>query len=488
MPLNYQLLEDLRQRNPAWKLLRSDHTALIVSFLDRVFIAPNRRLISQAELAELFEDDLYALRDQFGFEAFPKSALDYLNDWASPEKTWLRKLYRPGTDEPYFDLTPTTEKAITWLGTLIEQNFVGTESRLLTLFSLLRQMSEGTETDPKVRIKELKKRRSEINEEIRHIQEGNLPLLDDTALKDRFQQFNQIARDLLGDFRQVEQNFRTLDRHVREQIALWEGNKGTLLQQIMSDRDTIADSDQGKSFQAFWDFLMSRERQEELTERLEKLLEIPAIDEMKPDPRIRRLHYDWLEAGEHTQRTVAELSSQLRRFLDDQAWLENRRIMEIIRSVEAHALDVRESSPEGDFTEISESSVSFELPMERPLFKPVVNPLIDSESLDISDEEIDHSILFRQFAIDKALLRNNIRHALQKRPQVSLRELTEEHPIEKGLAELVTYFQIGVGELTVHIDNTETETIEWRTETEDGLTQLKKVCLPLMIFLREDHG
>jgi hypothetical protein len=51
-------------------------------------------------------------------------------------------------------------------------------------------------------------------------------LLDDTALKDRFQQFMQIARELLGDFREVEHNFRLLDRKVRERIALWEGSKG----------------------------------------------------------------------------------------------------------------------------------------------------------------------------------------------------------------------------------------------------------------------
>jgi hypothetical protein len=33
---------------------------------------------------------------------------------------------------------------------------------------------------------------------------------------------------------------------------------------------------------------------------------------------LKRVHYDWLEAGEHTQRTVALLSQELRRFLDDQ--------------------------------------------------------------------------------------------------------------------------------------------------------------------------
>src|SRR5690606_10532322 len=111
-----------------------------------------------------------------------------------------------------------------------------------------------------------------------------------------------------------------LDRRVRERIALWDGAKGALLEEIMGERDAIADSDQGKSFRAFWDFLMSSRRQEELSELLARVLALPPVADLKPDPRTRRVHYDWLEAGEHTQRTVAQLSQQLRRFLDDQAW------------------------------------------------------------------------------------------------------------------------------------------------------------------------
>jgi hypothetical protein len=167
------------------------------------------------------------------------------------------------------------------------------------------------------------------------------------ALRDRFQQFIAMARELLADFREVEHNFRGLDRRVRERIALWEGAKGALLEEIMGERDAIADSDQGRSFRAFWDFLMSSRRQEELTALLERVLTLPAVAELRPDARTRRVHYDWLEAGEHTQRTVAQLSQQLRRFLDDQAWLENRRIMDILHGIEAKALALRETPPAG---------------------------------------------------------------------------------------------------------------------------------------------
>nr|WP_253734488.1 DUF3375 family protein [Methylomonas sp. ZR1] len=193
-------------------------------------------MIAQAGLAEALEDELFGLREQFGNDIFPKSALDYLNDWAGNDKGWLRKFYRQGSDEPYFDLTPPTERAIAWLSSLTERSFVGTESRLLTLFELLKQISAGSETDPETRIAELRKRRADIDAEIARAEAGELALLDDTALKDRFLQFTALARELLGDFREVEHNFRGLDRRVRERIALWEGGKGELLQDIMGAR------------------------------------------------------------------------------------------------------------------------------------------------------------------------------------------------------------------------------------------------------------
>jgi hypothetical protein len=484
MSLDYATLDLLRQSHPAWRLLRSDHAPLVASFLQRVFIAPNVRVMAQADLAEVLEDELFALRERLGTEAFPKSALDYLNDWAATEKGWLRKFYAQGSDEPHFDLTPATEKVIAWMGTLTERSFVGTESRLLTLFELLKQMSEGSETDPQARIAELHKRRDEIDAEITRVLSGDIPLLDETALKDRFQQFIALARELLTDFREVEHNFRGLDRRVRERIALWDGSKGALLEEIMGERDAIADSDQGRSFRAFWDFLMSSSRQEELSVLLERVLGLPAIVGLKPDARTRRVHYDWLEAGEHTQRTVAQLSQQLRRFLDDQAWLENRRIMDILHGIEAKALALRVSPPSGEVMSIADTAADIELPMERPLHTVSQKPLIADIELESGDAEVDAAALYSQIVIDKAQLVRHIRYALQDRPQATLRELTEMQPLQHGLAELVAYLQLAGDTFKTVVDEEAAEEIVWRRAGPDGREQAKRARLPRVIFVR----
>jgi hypothetical protein len=479
LPLDHATLDTLRRQHPAWRLLLADSAPLVVSFLHRSFVAPNVRTMNQSDLAEALEDTLFELRQQQGGSTYPKPALEYLNDWAANDRAWLRKFYPPGSDEAHFDLTPATEKAITWLASLAQRSFVGTESRLLTLFHLLRQMSEGSQADPQARLHELHKRRDEIDAEIARVQQGDVPVLDDTALKDRFQQFTGLARELLADFREVEHNFRGLDRRVRERIALWDGTKGALLQHILGERDAIADSDQGRSFRAFWDFLMSQARQEELTQLLDRVLQLPAVAGLGPDPRTRRVHYDWLEAGEHTQRTVALLSQQLRRFLDDQAYLENRRIMDLLRGIEARALAVRAAMPTGTFMEIDDTAATIDLPMERPLHSPAMKPVLASVRPQAGQADIDAALLFSQFVIDKAALERHVHQSLQQQAQVSLHQLLQARPLQQGLAELVAYLQLASDRAGTVIDEAVCEPVTWRTA--DG--QARQARLPRVIFV-----
>jgi hypothetical protein len=490
--MDHATLATLRDKHPAWRLLASPHAPLVASFLHRVFVAPNVRTMSEADLAEALEDDLFDLRGHLGAEVYPKEALDYLTDWTSPDKGWLRKFYKPGTDEAQFDLTPATEKAVAWLVSLTERPFVGTESRLLTLFALLEQISAGTETDPTKRVDDLRKKRDELDAEIARVLAGDVPLLDDTAVRDRFQQFQQLARELLADFREVEHNFRLLDRKVREKIALWEGAKGALLDEIMGERDAIGDSDQGRSFRAFWEFLMSSRRQEELSERLDRVLALPAVAALKPEPRTRRVHHDWLEAGEHTQRTVAQLSQQLRRFLDDRAFLENRRILDLLHGIESKALALREATPSSTVMHIDAMAADIELPLERPLFTPSVKQRLADLALLAGEDDIDTARLFDQIVVDKARLRSAVQCALRRQPQITLCELLDAEPLHQGLAELVAYLELAhagdasdaIEGLRALVDEAVIEPIRWQASNAAGEAVTREARLPRVIFTR----
>lgn len=486
MNFDHDSVSVLKLNHPAWRLLTAHHAPLIISFLHRVFIVPNKQKISASDLTAALEDDLLAVREWADGDGYPDEPTDYLNRWSSPQFGWLRKFYPLGEDEPFYDLTPPTVKAIAWVGTLEGRSFVGTESRLLTLVDLLRQMSEGSETDPTRRVEELQRRRSEIDAEITRIMAGDIPILGDTELKDRFQQFEQIERELLADFREVEANFRALDRKIHERIALWDGGKGELLDEILSERDIIANSDQGRSFRGFWNFLMSSNRKADFQKKLEQVLFHPAVVELNPDKRIRRVLSDWLDAGDSTQRTVAALSQQLRRFIDDKARLENRRIMEILNSIERRSVAIRDKPPVGDFMTVVGTCADLGLPMERPMFTPKVKPVFSNEKVEVDDEDVATDGLFGQTVVEKAACIRNINQELLTHGQVTLKALVERHPLDKGLAELVTYLQLGVTQFSdsVAISEEVTDDISWVGRGLEGTPMARTAKVPRVVFVR----
>jgi Protein of unknown function (DUF3375) len=479
--LDYDEVSWLRGHSPAWRLLRADNSPLILSFLYRVFVEGNAGSIAATELASRLDDELYALNERFADEGpphYPKSAKAYLDDWASPEVGWLRKFYPRDSDEPYFDSTPAVEKALQWVQGLSERFFVGTESRLNTVFLLLRQIVHGTDADPDSRVAQLMAQRRAIDDEIARVQAGDFELLDASAVRDRYQQLSVTARELLADFREVEANFRRLDRQLREKIAGWQGGKGELLDDVLGSRESISGSDEGRSFQAFYDFLLSQSRQEELAALLNAVHGLEAITHA--DPRLGKIHYDWLDAAGRTQATVRQLSEQLRRFLDDQVWFENRRVMDVLRSIEGHALALREEHRVPVTTEIDGAAPVIRLPMERPLYSPVRKARIDSDAVADADEEADPTMLFDQVYVDREVLREGVLRALRHVAQVGLADLIADRPLERGLAELITYMSLQDDVVRVVFDEAHREQVSWQDP--DG--QPRQATLPRVTFAR----
>jgi len=191
------------------------------------------------------------------------------------------------------------------------------------------------------------------------------------------------------------------------------------------------------------------------------VFDLAAVKELSPDRRLKRVHYDWLTAGEHTQRTVAKLSGQLRRYLDDQAFLENKRIMQVIQQIETRAVRLRDQMPQGSIMEMDEASPDIHLPMERPLYKIPVKPRI-TDTVSLGDgSDIPADMLQDIVFVDRPKLKKQIRNALQTRDQVTLAQILSAHPLEKGLAELVTYLTLAAEDDKAWFDDSLTQKAVW---------------------------
>ena len=104
-----------------------------------------------------------------------------------------------------------------------------------------------------------------------------MSLLNSTQIKEKFFWVNNEARKLLSDFRQVEQNFKDITHSIKEKQLKEALIKGMIVGFVLDADDSLKDSDQGKSFYAFWKFLMSPSKQEELKYLIERVYDLPDI-------------------------------------------------------------------------------------------------------------------------------------------------------------------------------------------------------------------
>ena len=481
--MNYDYLCQLRSNHPAWHLLTLDSAPLIAGFLHHAFIRPNKRAIRQRELVSALDDYLYDLHLSYGEKIYPRPAKEYLDTWAHADYAFLRKYYPPQEDEAEYDLSAATEKALEWLNSLREKQFVGTESRLLTIFELLRNLVHETESDAETRIAELNKRKAEIEEEISRLQAGDAPLSlpSSTRVKERYFQIEETARHLLSDFRQVEANFRHLDQKTRERIALADKPKAELLAEIFGEQDAISLSDQGRSFEAFWTFLMSLERREELQALLSQALDLPEISGMTQDRWLADYRFHLSEAGEKVQRTAAQLVEQLRRFLDSQMWLENKRIAELIRDIEKNSLAIKHNPPKPvDFATLPEPKIDITIPFTRSLFAPPRKIRMTDAAPLLGEGGFSADALFSQHYVDESLLRNQIARMLSENSQVALSDIVEKYPVKRGMAEIVTYINMANRDEKSTLNENQRQQILWH----DAEGRERYADIPLVIFTR----
>ena len=474
--MNYDKALSLYRNDKTLQILRAEHFPLLISFFHLAFKQQNKIAYSQSNLVSLLGDFLFSL-DRQGIADYPKPPVDYLQKWA--HQGYLRRYYETA-DEPIYELSPATENALKWLEDLNKQQFVGTHSRLLQFFSLLQKMVNKT-AGPYERIQQLQEERKKIDDEIEKISKGNYTQPNDTQLKEDYFLAEETARRLLADFRQVEENFRELDTQTRQTIIKSSLAKGALLDNIFEQQDHLWNTDQGKSFKAFWEFLMSESMQQELEDLIEKLNNIPAIKQVKQEQIVDRIKTNLVEAGDKVNRSNDGLIEQLRKYVEQKNILESKHILRSIERIENLLMEHKNSLDSQQILMEVDGLFRVNLLMERPLFTPPVKILFEQTPVEEGLADADTNALFEQFYVDMEELRNNVRVLLRTRSQVSLPELLDHFQLTKGIAEVLGYMQIATGDSKHYINNERTEKLSVVNADSGMQYQLQA---PLIIFNR----
>ncbi len=473
------LLSSMRQ-STAIKLLQSNNAPLTLSFLYDQFKHKQHVTIPQEELTESLTAYLEMLAETH-IELYGSTAVSYLRTWCHNDYRFLRRYHESGSDDPVYELTPDTERAIAWMEELQKSDFIGTESRFLRIFDLLQEIVTYSTEDAEARLAQLEKEKAGLQAQIDAIKAtGKIEQYSQTQIKERFFEANDVSRRLLADFREVAANFRAIADQVQEGQLDAEARKGQIVGQVLDADAMLKESDQGRSFYTFWEFLISPRRQEELQELLTAVYQLPDLQKIDSaqGQRLRRLKRNLIDAAAKIVESNRRLGEQLRKLLDEQNIAEARRVMELAVEIKQTAVSLIPHPPDKKEFFYIEAAPALDMPLERPLWTPPVNVSyadIDLESADADLSTANLEALFNQFYVDESRLYRHIAALLDKKVTATLGEVTAVYPLTQGLAELVAYVVIASHDETHHIDETGWEELAL---AENG----RVVRLPLITF------
>lgn len=440
--MTYEEIVHLLKSNTSVKLIAAGNAPLIISFLFKAFKKEADNLqadaIPEKDLSNVLTDTLYVLNQDA--ELYPKKATEYLTDWAN--SGFLRK-YPGKTDDFMYELTPATETVFKWIDSLEKREFVGTESRLKNLFEKLQELVGNTQVNVADRLTRMEEQKRRLEQEIEEVRAGNFQVLNERQIKEQYYLIEDIAKSLLADFKQVEQNFRELDRNFRRKIITTSQLKGEVLTELFEEQDFLTETDQGRSFMAFWEFLLSQSKQKEFDYLIQTVLNIPVIQQVRTENfRIEMLKNNLIDAGDRTNKTTNSLLEQLRKYLEHKSFFENKRIHDNI----TEGLKIICEHPEIDFTKLPalelDDVIRIDLIADRPLYCPPEHVKFNNGNLEEGKAVGSNELLYEQFEIDINELKSNIRSLLREKTQVTLPELVRKYPMKKGVAEVVAYLDL----------------------------------------------
>lgn len=425
-------------------LLRADLMPVLVAVLGHRL--GQQRQLPATEFTELLEEDLADLRDA-GFGALPRTATDYLTSWVN-DGILVRRV-GSGREETV-ELSAPAMAAIRFAEDLHQPQSAVTSSRLANVQDLLRALA--TETDPEAtsRRETLLAQRERIDAELAAIDAGRYQPLDAATARERFAEALRLADEIPADFAKVSAELEELNRGLREQIINNAGSRGGVLEEIFAGVDLIEESEAGRSFRAFFSLVLDPERSEAFDAAVEQLLGREFAAEVPAEERtFLRLLLSRLQ-GESTQvrAVMTGLSRSLRRFVESQAYREQRRLATALQ--EAQALSLQTAGILRPFDEIpyalpatsiilaSVGSWALHDPAESRSKRELTH--YDNEPLDL--DQLREQVRISE--IDFAELRAAIIETLSRHSPASLGDVLQHHPASQGLASIVGLMVLGV--------------------------------------------
>lgn len=478
--MEYSQLIHTLNSSPSVRLLKMRNAEFFLVFVTSVF--DGERAVGQEKLLMLLEsqlDNQEILEEDASKERLVESndvkAKRLIKDWT--DKGFLTN-YQNEEGEIIYELSSYTNKVIDWIESLKKEDYIGTESKFKTLFSQLKELVEYSNEDREKRIELLHQRKVEIERQIERLEMGEeVEVYEDYQIEPRFNSLNKLAKELLSDFKEVDDNFKEIIKQIYQRQTDNEQKKD-LLSYIFDAYAELKNSQQGKSFYAFWEFLLSAELQKEwdvLTDALYKTLSDRQID--TKDMFLKEIKRHLFDAGEKVSKTNDRMSEKLSLIIRQNEQSNVEATKQVIKDIKKLLIEASHNREKSDAS-LEYETIEINLPIERQL---TFTPSREIEYKDKPQEAIlgiddleRIGKLYNPYYVDRKILRDRINKMLIDNGQTTIAEVIANNSgLEKGLSELFGY----IGILKEYKTAVSTEHTQYITFSEGKSIEIPKIII-----------
>lgn len=471
-------IADILNNSPSVELLKLRNREVIIIFLVNSF--PNQQgTISSEKIHYQLADYLESVQIEIDEESevlfadnYEIKAKKFVQNWTN--KGFLTN-YQDETGEIYYELSSHSSKTLDWLSSLKKEEYVGTESKFKNIFNQLKELVEFTNEDIDKRIQILEDRKLEIEQQIQRIRTGeDVKVFQDFEIVPRFNELTKSAKELLSDFKEVEDNFKEITKDIYHKHADGNLTKSNILEFTFDAIDELKNSSQGKSFYAFYTFILNPDLQEEwgnLTKELYETLqekEIEITDFFLKGMK-KHLHF----SGQKVSKANDKMAEKLSKIIRENEASKSEVTKNIIQEIKKSLIELSKAKIKPDVSFKLETNLEINIPFERKLTFEQGEEVIYNAKPKLADEDISHSNhlnrLFNLSTIDKEILRKRIKEVLNNKSQTTIAEVIDTFGgIQKGLPELFGYIGIAK-EFKNSINPDKTQRIEFDIENKKSI-------------------
>ena len=447
---NQSKILDILRSSPSVAILRARSCNTIIEFLAEVF--GDTTAISHenihSQLAEYLnthgvEEDEES--DILSTDTYEEKATKYIRKWT--DSGFLTN-YRNEDGEIYYELSSHSSKVIDWLSGLKQEEYIGTESKFKSIINQLKELVEFTNEDREKRLQLLEDKKMEIEHQIQQLQMGeNVKVFEEYEIVPRFQQINKLAKELLTDFKDVDDNFKVIIKEIYRKQIDPSLSKGDLLAYTFDALDELKSSSQGKSFYAFWEFLLAREMQSELDALITDLFQTLKEKNIDSGDNFLQNMVEYLyESGRKVYQTNDKMADKLSRIVRENEMSRADTSKHIVQKIKNTLIEIAKKGKKTDISLTVDDGMEISIPFDRKItYEQSENTEYDFTpvSEDLSIEQLEElNKVFGNVYIDREVVENNIREFMRDKSQVTLADVIEHYPLKRGLPELFAY--IGV--------------------------------------------